>query len=620
MVGKNPKPKKKVERLHYRNLEPSEVVCPVCRTIFVEPVTLPCDHVFCKECFEDTMENVTLGCPLCRNRVGSWVRTAKKADKFINKEFWEAIQSQYAKALRNKYHGFDNDFEKEEPVIIVARPGDIRKEYEKEKNKHLEEQNKSKAEEEMASAALIKNLSEEEAHEKQAKEEQLRKDELLAQKLQEELNAPSTSRRLRPVNANKAGPLDRFIKNQSIKNSKNSPEQKQPKKLFVAERKVMCSSSGDNSDIIDQECRFYFKPIDLNKKYHKPGKVPLKVSAVKGLLTGKKIVRPPSGEKPRIGYGQTAFAWFISGPTRKSVEEVKQKVPTGKELPSTSHQSLKRKSNSFDDTKLPKKRTIVVPSSAKKNDNLPVKRSNTWSQTCHHMTTRRSKASTPSSFLGFDTSEIEESEKISNSIKNIPHSYLKNKQTEDSIKKIKLKQSIDINRNIPKSTNVTLNNSAIDSINGEINGLSPESPVINNFIGKNLIQFNKPSKNPIIFETPPGDFDSSDSEEDVVLSNLIDSFCKSKLEESAPIIPKKAPKKVPLSKAGTSKNVDNDSKAEELCLSKASPEEKKRKRQEIDDFALAKKLQAEFDRIHVLSTTRRGTRRRQVTLDEMLTV
>lgn len=112
MAGrKAKKPKKALKKPDLTKLKPAEVLCPVCRTIFIEPVTLPCDHVFCKQCFEGTMENANLVCPVCRHRVGSWYRKSKKDNKLVDQEFWKAVQEQYSLEVANKRQGIDNDME-----------------------------------------------------------------------------------------------------------------------------------------------------------------------------------------------------------------------------------------------------------------------------------------------------------------------------------------------------------------------------------------------------------------------------------------------------------------------------------------------------------------------------
>lgn len=61
----------------------------------------------------------------------------------------------------------------DQPVIVVASPGEIRQEYEKERLKHVEEQRKMRESEEKASAILIKKLKQEEELRKQMEEKKL---------------------------------------------------------------------------------------------------------------------------------------------------------------------------------------------------------------------------------------------------------------------------------------------------------------------------------------------------------------------------------------------------------------------------------------------------------------
>ncbi|XP_041103627.1 E3 ubiquitin-protein ligase RNF114-like isoform X2 [Polyodon spathula] len=45
---------------------PAEFECPVCKDFFVEPVCLPCQHVFCHCCLTESLK-VKKHCPACRN-------------------------------------------------------------------------------------------------------------------------------------------------------------------------------------------------------------------------------------------------------------------------------------------------------------------------------------------------------------------------------------------------------------------------------------------------------------------------------------------------------------------------------------------------------------------------
>lgn len=95
----------------YANLKLNKIMCPICRTILTEPVSLPCRHDFCLSCFESTMANANLVCPLCRIRVGSWLRNAKKENTLINNELWKAIKEQFAEHVKNKQEGVDEIFD-----------------------------------------------------------------------------------------------------------------------------------------------------------------------------------------------------------------------------------------------------------------------------------------------------------------------------------------------------------------------------------------------------------------------------------------------------------------------------------------------------------------------------
>lgn len=63
-------PKKKTveEPRDFNKLSPSDVLCPICLSIFIEPVTMPCKHTLCMPCFQNNVAQSALACPLCRKR------------------------------------------------------------------------------------------------------------------------------------------------------------------------------------------------------------------------------------------------------------------------------------------------------------------------------------------------------------------------------------------------------------------------------------------------------------------------------------------------------------------------------------------------------------------------
>lgn len=79
-----------------------DLMCPVCRGILIEPVTLPCTHNLCLRCLKGTFEHNSLSCPLCRVRVGSWLRTATKSESLVNGSLWQYIRSRFPKEIQNK--------------------------------------------------------------------------------------------------------------------------------------------------------------------------------------------------------------------------------------------------------------------------------------------------------------------------------------------------------------------------------------------------------------------------------------------------------------------------------------------------------------------------------------
>ena len=48
--------------------------CPVCLELLEDPVSLPCSHEFCLDCYKNSLESANFHCPLCRKRFSSWSR------------------------------------------------------------------------------------------------------------------------------------------------------------------------------------------------------------------------------------------------------------------------------------------------------------------------------------------------------------------------------------------------------------------------------------------------------------------------------------------------------------------------------------------------------------------
>ncbi|KAM6198480.1 E3 ubiquitin-protein ligase RNF168 isoform 1-T3 [Sarcoramphus papa] len=175
----------------------SDCLCQICMEIFVEPVTLPCNHTLCNSCFQLTVEKASLCCPFCRRRVSSWARYNARRNTLINWELWEKIQKNYPKECERRING--QDLEEEicvpHPQHQLSKPGELRQEYEAEISKVEAERRAHEQEENKASEEYIQRLLAEEEEEHRLAEErrremekQLKQDEELAWQLSNSLN------------------------------------------------------------------------------------------------------------------------------------------------------------------------------------------------------------------------------------------------------------------------------------------------------------------------------------------------------------------------------------------------------------------------------------------------
>ncbi|NXY76949.1 RN168 ligase, partial [Glareola pratincola] len=178
----------------------SDCLCQICMEIFVEPVTLPCNHTLCNSCFQLTVEKASLCCPFCRRRVSSWARYNARRNTLINWELWEKIQKNYPKECERRING--QDLEEEicvpHPQHQLSKPGELRQEYEAEISKVEAERRAHEQEENKASEEYVQRLLAEEEEEHRLAEErrremekQLKQDEELAWQLSNSLNDDS---------------------------------------------------------------------------------------------------------------------------------------------------------------------------------------------------------------------------------------------------------------------------------------------------------------------------------------------------------------------------------------------------------------------------------------------
>uniref|UniRef100_A0A8B9F8V9 RING-type E3 ubiquitin transferase n=1 Tax=Amazona collaria TaxID=241587 RepID=A0A8B9F8V9_9PSIT len=188
----------------------SDCLCPICMEIFVEPVTLPCNHTLCNSCFQLTVEKASLCCPFCRRRVSSWARYNARRNTLVNWELWEKIQKHYPKECERRING--QDLEEEicvpHPQHQLSKPGELRQEYEAEISKVEAERRAHEQEENKASEEYIQRLLAEEEEEQRLAEErrremekQLKQDEELAWRLSSSLVTNLCKTKSKPNNS-----------------------------------------------------------------------------------------------------------------------------------------------------------------------------------------------------------------------------------------------------------------------------------------------------------------------------------------------------------------------------------------------------------------------------------
>ncbi|KGL73459.1 E3 ubiquitin-protein ligase RNF168, partial [Tinamus guttatus] len=175
----------------------TDCLCQICMEIFVEPVTLPCNHSLCNSCFQLTVEKASLCCPFCRRRVSSWARYNARRNTLINWDLWERIQKKYPQECERRINGQDLEDEicVSQPQHQLSKPGELRQEYEAEISKVEAERRAHEQEENKASEEYIQKLLAEEEEEQKLAEErrkelekQLKQDEELAWQLSNSLN------------------------------------------------------------------------------------------------------------------------------------------------------------------------------------------------------------------------------------------------------------------------------------------------------------------------------------------------------------------------------------------------------------------------------------------------
>lgn len=162
----------------------------------------------------------------------------------------------------------------DQPLIKIASPGAIRKEYENEKQRDDAELRQQRDLESKASEELIKKLAAEEEFTKTVEEEKLRMDREVAKQIARSfMDEAGPSNATITTKGKKQVQLDRFLKKNQMQKGKGRKQKVQKLDAEVS----------DSSDCIESECR-YFKPIDYKSvppsKALSPIKIPTRMGSV----------------------------------------------------------------------------------------------------------------------------------------------------------------------------------------------------------------------------------------------------------------------------------------------------------------------------------------------------
>ncbi|XP_029026969.1 E3 ubiquitin-protein ligase rnf168 [Betta splendens] len=229
-----------------RALSVDDCRCPVCLDIFMEPVTLPCSHTFCKSCFLESVDKATLCCPMCRKRVSTWARHSNRNNSLVNQKLWTQIQTCFPLQCQRRLSGQEDEDDATASTFFprVSEPGALRQEYEDQVFKLTEEKRVMDEEQKKASEEYIQKLLAEEQELLQQDMRRREEDEQLARQLSNQLNSASPSQEISHLSNStpakkkvESGQIERFLCPLPFKSS--SPNSNKEKVLSEVKLQVM---------------------------------------------------------------------------------------------------------------------------------------------------------------------------------------------------------------------------------------------------------------------------------------------------------------------------------------------------------------------------------------------
>ncbi|XP_071798024.1 uncharacterized protein [Asterias amurensis] len=119
---------------NFSDLRLSDCKCPICMSILIEPVRMPCNHELCMPCFRQNVEEANFTCPMCRLRISNWARRCARENKLVDERRWRQIREAFPAQCQRRLAGEDEEEEEEEVLDIIpgkriCEPGAIKQEY-----------------------------------------------------------------------------------------------------------------------------------------------------------------------------------------------------------------------------------------------------------------------------------------------------------------------------------------------------------------------------------------------------------------------------------------------------------------------------------------------------------
>lgn len=119
---------------------------------------------------------------MCRMRIASWARRAAREGTLVNRRRWELIQRRFPAQVAKRLSGEDSRAGTPQPTLLrsLSAPGEIRREYEEQRQRVEAEWRQEREQEAQAGEALAQQLASEEERILQEQRRQERRDLRLA--------------------------------------------------------------------------------------------------------------------------------------------------------------------------------------------------------------------------------------------------------------------------------------------------------------------------------------------------------------------------------------------------------------------------------------------------------